>query len=68
MNWAGVWHIWGRRDIYKVLVQKTLGKRSHGTPRHIWDYNTETNLTEVVWEARSGLMWLRIGTDDCGVF
>jgi hypothetical protein len=51
-----------KRGSYRVLVEKPEGKRPLGRPRCRWKFNTEMNLQEVGYGARSGLIWLRIGT------
>jgi hypothetical protein len=33
MRWAGMWHAWGRRGVYWVLVGRPEGKRPLGRPR-----------------------------------
>jgi hypothetical protein len=40
-----------KRNAYRLLVEKPLGKKLLGRPRHRWD--------GVIW---TGLIWLRIGT------
>jgi len=44
-----------------VLEQRPEGKRSLGRPRCRQEDNIKMNLYKVVREARTGLMWLRIG-------
>jgi hypothetical protein len=29
----GMWHVWGKRYAYRVLVWKPEGKRPHGRPK-----------------------------------
>jgi hypothetical protein len=50
-----------KRNVYRIMVGKSEGKRSLGRPRHRWEDNIRIDLREVVvvW---SGLIWLRIGT------
>jgi hypothetical protein len=31
--WRGMWHVWGGRGVYRVLVEKPEGKRPLGRPR-----------------------------------
>jgi hypothetical protein len=35
------------RDVYRVLVRKTEGKRPLGKPRRRWEDNIEMDLQEV---------------------
>jgi hypothetical protein len=49
------------RDVYKVLVGRTKGKRPLGRPRHGWKDNIKMDLTEVgingenwIWLESSG--------------
>ena len=52
-----------RRDAYRILVEKSEGKRSIGRPRRRRKDNININLHEVGWGgAWTGLIWLRIGT------
>jgi hypothetical protein len=37
------------RKVYKVLVGKHEGKRSHGGPRHRWEDRIRMDLREIVW-------------------
>ena len=48
MRWAGhVAHMGEERGLYRVLVGKPEGKRSHGRPRHRWVGNIRMDLQEV---------------------
>jgi hypothetical protein len=48
MRWAGqVVGIAARRDVYRVLVGKTEGRRPLGRPRHRWKANIKMHLQEV---------------------
>ena len=53
MRLAGhVARMWERRDVYRVLVGKTEGKRPLGRPRRRWEGNIKMDLQEVecgVW-------------------
>jgi hypothetical protein len=51
-----------RRGAYSVLVGKPEGRRPLGRPRRRWEDNIKIYLREVVWEARTGTILLRIGT------
>jgi len=50
------------RDVFRVLVGKTEGKRLLGRPRRRWDGNIRWLLRK--WDGtRTGLIWCKIGTD-----
>jgi hypothetical protein len=60
MIWAE--HVAGmgeKRNVYKILVGKPVGKRPLGRPRRRWVDNIKTGLREIGW---SELIWFRIGT------
>jgi hypothetical protein len=61
MRWAGhVARMGEGRDVYRVLVGKSEGKRPLGRLRRRWEDNNRMELQEVgVW---TGLGWLRIET------
>jgi hypothetical protein len=42
-----MWHAWERREMYKVLVGKSEGKRPFERPRHRWEYGIRKDLTEI---------------------
>ena len=54
-----------RRGVYRVLAGKPVGKRPFGIPKRGWEDTIKMDLQEVGWGARTGLIWLRIGT--CGL-
>ena len=43
---------------------KPEGKRPLGKRRYRLEYNINVDLLKVEWGAWTGLIWLRIGTDD----
>jgi len=48
MRWAGhVARMGERRDVYRVLVGKSEGKRTLGRPRRRWEDNIKMDLQEV---------------------
>jgi hypothetical protein len=51
------------RNIYKVPIGKTEGKRSFGRPMRRWEDNIRMNLREIGWEIVTGFIWLRLGTN-----
>ena len=63
MRWAGhVAFMRERRGLYRVLVRKPEGKRPLGIPMRRWEYIIKMDLQEWDLRARSGLIWLGIGT------
>jgi len=58
-----MYHVWGRRSIYRFWVGKPEGKRPLGKPRFRW---VEIILRWIFrkWAVGewTGLIWLRIGT------
>ena len=55
-----MWHIWGRRGAYRVLVGKPEGKKPLGRPRRRWVDNIRMDLQEVGY----GYMdWIRLAQD-----
>jgi hypothetical protein len=48
MGWVGyVACKWDRRGVYRVLVEKTEGKKPLGRPRRRWEDNVKMDLQEV---------------------
>jgi hypothetical protein len=63
MRWAGhVARIVEGRGAYRILVGRSEGRRPLGKPRRRWDDNIKMDLQNVAWRARTGFIWLRIGT------
>jgi len=61
MRWAGhVARIGERRDLYRVLLGKSKGRRPLGRPRHRWEYNIKVDLQEV---GRGGMDWIDLARD-----
>jgi len=54
--------MWGKKEEYTVGVGKPEGKGSLGTPRSRWENTIKTDSKEINGRARSGLIWLRVGT------
>jgi len=50
-----------RRGAYRILVAKLERKGPLGRTRLGWKYNIKMDLLEVGWEARTRLIWLRVG-------
>jgi hypothetical protein len=63
-RWAGcVAYIEEMRDAYKILIGKSRGKRSLGSPGRRWENTIRRNLRErVCVKFWTGFGWLRIGT------
>ena len=49
-----------RRGIYRVLVEKSAGKRPLGRPRHRWKDNIKMDLREV---GCGGTDWIDLAQD-----
>jgi hypothetical protein len=48
MRWAGhVARMRGKRNVYRLLVRKTEGKRPLGRPRRRWTDNIKMDLLEI---------------------
>jgi hypothetical protein len=62
MRWAG--HVARRgegRNVYRVLMGKSEGKRPLERPRRRWEDGIKMGLREIGWGVWSGFTWLRIG-------
>jgi hypothetical protein len=63
MRWAGhVARMGEKRNAYRLLMGKPVGKRPLGRPRRRWVDNIGMDLGEVGGVVWTGLVWLRIGT------
>jgi hypothetical protein len=63
MRWAGHVACTGEgRNLYRVLVGKSEGKRPFGRPRRRWEDGIRTDLRVICWGVWSGFTWLCIGT------
>jgi hypothetical protein len=63
IRWAGhVARMREKRNACRILVGKPEGKRPLGTPRNGWVDNIKWILKTYDGVARTGLIWLRIGT------
>jgi hypothetical protein len=64
MRWAGhVARMGEGRNVYRVLVGKSEGKRPLERPGRRWEGGIKMDLREIGWGVWSGFTWLRIGTD-----
>ena len=50
------------RGAHRILVGIPEGKRPLTRPGRRWEDNIKMYIQEVGWGARTGLIWLRIGT------
>jgi hypothetical protein len=50
------------RKVYKILVEKTKGKRPLGRLRRRWEDGIRIDLGVIGWGVWIGLDWLRTGT------
>jgi hypothetical protein len=63
-RWAGhVARMGEGRNVYRVLVEKSEGKRSLERPRRSWEDGIKMEFRDVGWWVWSGFAWLRKGTD-----
>jgi hypothetical protein len=51
-----------KRNVYRLLVGKSEGKRPLGRPSRRWIDNIKMNLLDIGLSLWTGLIWLRIGT------
>jgi hypothetical protein len=51
-----MWHTW-EREVYKVLVRKSEGKRPLGRPRHRWEDGIRMDLREFGW---GSVHWIQL--------
>jgi hypothetical protein len=56
----GMWHVWGKVEVYTVLVGKPEGKRPLVRLRHISEDNIKTYLEEVLC---GGMGWIDLAHD-----
>jgi hypothetical protein len=61
LRWAGhVLRMEEGRGVYRVLVEKTEGKRPLGRPRRRWENNIKTHLREIRID---GANWIQVAHD-----
>jgi hypothetical protein len=61
MRWAGnVARMGDKRGSCRVLVERPLGRRPFGCPRHGWEDNIKVDLQEVGW---GGMDWIDLAQD-----
>jgi len=59
-GWEHLAHLGERRDIYRILMGKTEGKRQLGRPRHRWEDNVKWILRK--WDV-GGKDWIKLAQD-----
>jgi hypothetical protein len=53
--------LWGEKTVaYRVLVWRSLGRRTLGRPRHRWEDNIKIDLQEVRW---GDMVWIDLALD-----
>jgi hypothetical protein len=61
MMWAGHMARMGEgRDVYRVLIGRSEGKRPLGRPRRMWEDNIKMDLREIGINGETGFSWLRV--------
>jgi hypothetical protein len=61
MGWVGnVARMGDMRNVHKILVGKSEGKRPLGRPRCSWEDNIRMNLREIWWQ---GVDWVHLAQD-----
>jgi hypothetical protein len=55
-----MWHAWGRRGVYRILVGRSEGKRPLGGPRRRWEDNMKMDLREIGFD---GANWIQLAQD-----
>jgi hypothetical protein len=55
-----MWHEWGKRNVYRLLVGKPEGKRPLGRPRRKWIDNIKMDLSEI---GLGGVDWIGLAQD-----
>jgi hypothetical protein len=54
-----MWHAW-ERNVYRVLMGKSEGKRPLGRPRRRWEDGIRTDLREIGW---GSVEWIQLAQD-----
>jgi hypothetical protein len=52
-----MWHVWGRKEMRRVLFGKPQGKRPLGRPRRRCQYDIKVDIKEIRWE---GMDWIQL--------
>jgi hypothetical protein len=55
-----MWHEWGERNVYRLLVGKPERKRPLGRPRHRWIDNVKMDIIEREW---GKVVWIDLAQD-----
>jgi hypothetical protein len=53
-----MWHVWVRREVYKVLVGKPEGKRPLRRPRCRWEDVIRMDIRVIGWGR--GVEWIQL--------
>ena len=53
----------GSRNAYRVLVERSVGKRPLGKPKRRWEDNIKMDLNEVGCDTRNEWTLFKIGTN-----
>jgi hypothetical protein len=62
MRWAEhVARMGEEREVYKVLVGKSIGKRPLRRVKGRWEDGIRMDIREICWQMWSGSTWLKIG-------
>jgi hypothetical protein len=62
MRWAGhVARMGEGRNVYRILVRRSEGKRPLGKQRRRWEDGIKMDLREIRCGVWNGFIWLRIG-------
>jgi hypothetical protein len=61
LRWTGhVARMGQERNVYKVLMEKSEGKRPLGRPRRRWEDGIRIDLREIGWES---VEWIQLAQD-----
>jgi hypothetical protein len=55
-----MWHAWGGRGVYRVLVGMPESKRPLGRPKHRWEDNIKIDRRDI---GIDGANWIQLAQD-----